>query len=375
MTELAEVLAVVHSRIEQYADKSIGEQNTKSILISPVLRALGWEMEDLDEVQLEFKRRSMDNPVDYALFVQRSARLFVEAKALGGNIADQRWAGQIMGYAAVAGVEWVCLTDGDSWHIYNSHVVVPVDQKLFRKVRISEDGAAASETLSLLSKERMRENLIDTLWKAHFVDRQLKAALEHSFGPEPDAALVRLLRKYAPRLSPLEIRAGLARTQIQFDFPAPPHGGAIGEPAVPEGRARGRRVTKAPTSDGRRRGQGTPWRHVTLTDLIAESLIRPPMELAKLYRGQNLSARVEADGQVSFRGKRYESLSTAAGVARVSVAGPFPDREYPQTNGWTFWQFRDEDGSRRELDLLRRRLHESRSSGVSPRVVGFERGS
>ena len=98
---------------------------------------------------------------------------------------------------------------------------------------------------------------------------------------------------------------------------------------------------------------------VSRDDAAGASLIRPPLELSKLYRGRDLSARVEADGQVSFQGKRYESLSTAAGVARVSVAGPFADREYPQTNGWTFWQFRDSDGKVRELDLLRRRLHES----------------
>jgi hypothetical protein len=190
--ELADVLGQVRARIEQYAGKAIGEQNTKGVLIAPVLRALGWDMENLEEVQLEYKRRSMDNPVDYALFVQRTPRLFVEAKGLGGNIADSKWAGQIMGYAVVAGVEWVCLTDGDSWHIYNSHVVVPVDQKLFRRVRISEDGAAAAETLSLLSKERMQENLIDSLWKAHFVDRQLRAragSWSHPIDSEAGSAL------------------------------------------------------------------------------------------------------------------------------------------------------------------------------------------
>lgn len=358
MAELAEVISIVRDRIEQYSDKAIGEQNTKSVLISPVLRALGWDMEDLDEVQLEYKRRAMDNPVDYALFVQRSARLFVEAKALGGNIADPKWSGQIMGYAVVAGVEWVCLTDGDSWHIYNSHVVVPVDQKLFRKVRISEDGAAASETLSLLSKERMRENLIDTLWKAHFVDRQIKTALERIFGPEPDAALVRLLRKHAPHLAPAEIRSGLVRAQIRFDFPGPPTETSTPVSARTERSSSKQGPTDEPTPARKHRGEGTPWRHITLIDLIAESLIRPPLELSKLYRGHLLSARVEADGQVSFQGKRYESLSTAAGVARVSVAGPFPDREYPQTNGWTFWRFRDSDGENRELDALRRRLYE-----------------
>ena len=357
MPELADVLGQVRARIEQYAGKAIGEQNTKGVLIAPVLRALGWDMENLEEVQLEYKRRSMDNPVDYALFVQRTPRLFVEAKGLGGNIADSKWAGQIMGYAVVAGVEWVCLTDGDSWHIYNSHVVVPVDQKLFRRVRISEDGAAAAETLSLLSKERMQENLIDSLWKAHFVDRQIRAALESSFGPEPDPGLIRLIRKQAAHLTPSEIRLGLARAQVRFDFPEMPSPAPTPPARVSVRRSERRSSAGRPTADSRTKG--TPWRNVTLTDLIAASLIRPPLELRKRYRGTQLTARVESDGQVAFQGKRYESLSTAAGVARVTVAGPFPDREYPQTNGWTFWQFRDDDGQYRELDILRRRLFDN----------------
>jgi hypothetical protein len=56
---------------------------------------------------------------------------------------------------------------------------------------------------------------------------------------------------------------------------------------------------------------------------------------------------------VSFGGESYDSLSTAAGMARKTViAGP-PDRPYPQTNGWTFWRFRDKTAGLREMDNLR----------------------
>jgi hypothetical protein len=61
-----------------------------------------------------------------------------------------------------------------------------------------------------------------------------------------------------------------------------------------------------------------------------------------------------------FNGKPYDSLSTAGGVARNSVAGPFPGRDVPQTNGWTFWQLRRPDGRLVPLDDLRRELHEGK---------------
>jgi hypothetical protein len=357
--DLAEALATVAQRIEQYAGKGIGEQNTKNTLIAPVLRALGWEMEDLEEVQLEYKRRAMDNPVDYALFIQRSPRLFVEAKALGASVSDSKWAGQIMGYAVVAGVEWVCLTDGDTWRIYNSHVVLPVDQKLFRSVRISEDAGRAAETLSLLSRDRMQENLIDALWKAHHIDYQIKTTLERMFHPDPEPGLVRLVRKHVPDLSPAEVRAGLTRAQLVFDFPAGPSAAPPEDERPTPQRSGGQRSRSSLAGSHVTRGSGTPWRTITLGDLISAGLVSPPLDLGRTYRGAHVSARVEADGRVSFQGRRFDSLSAAAGAARVSVAGPFPGRAYPQTNGWTFWLFRDADGRLKELDLLRRRLHTS----------------
>ena len=63
-----------------------------SSLMRSVLRALGWDVEDLEDVKLEYRRRPSDNPVDYALFILRTPRLFIEAKALGGHLDDGKWA-------------------------------------------------------------------------------------------------------------------------------------------------------------------------------------------------------------------------------------------------------------------------------------------
>ena len=60
--------------------------------------------------------------------------------------------------------------------------------------------------------------------------------------------------------------------------------------------------------------------------------------------------------RIVFNGVAYDSLSTAGGVARKSVAGSFPGREIPQTNGWTFWQCRGADGHLVTLDDLRHEL-------------------
>ena len=84
--------------------------------------ALGWDVGNLEEVSQEYKRRPKDKPVDYALFLLRTPKLFVEAKALGQSMDAPKWANQIMGYAAVGGVKWVVLSNGDEYQIYNACV-------------------------------------------------------------------------------------------------------------------------------------------------------------------------------------------------------------------------------------------------------------
>jgi hypothetical protein len=204
----------------QNRNENIGEQNTKAALIDPLLAALGWDVEDIDEVSREYRRKSQDNPVDYALFMLRSPRLFVEAKGLEKDLSDRKWISQVLGYATVVGVEWCVLTNGDEYRLYNAHAPVDVEQKLFRVVRISESDQEEYilETLELLSKEKMGDNLLNVLWKAHFIDRHVNRALGELLQND-DASLIRLIRKRTPELTPSDIRESLKRADIRIDFP------------------------------------------------------------------------------------------------------------------------------------------------------------
>src|SRR5262249_26254333 len=183
---------------------------TKAGLIAPVLRALGWDVEDLRQVHLEYRPRPADKPVDYALLINGQPRTFVEAKGLRQNLEDRKWTNQLMGYAAVAGVRWVVLTNGDEYRLYNAHAGVPVEEKLFRRIQVSSDSSEARATLALLSKESISE--LESLWQEDFVDRQVRSAVDSLFLPEADDGLVRLLRRRLPaELSAKQIRAALGR--------------------------------------------------------------------------------------------------------------------------------------------------------------------
>jgi hypothetical protein len=273
----------------------------------------------------------------------RAPRLFIEAKALGQNLEDRRWASQIMGYATVAGVEWVVLTNGDEYRLYNAHVAVAVEEKLFRSVKVTGEGLLAEDTLELLSKSRMQENRLEVLWKAHFVDRQIHDAIEDLFAADPDPGIVRLIKKRTANLSSGEIRASLARAELRLDFPIKLEPSVI-RPA--DKRGRGKREIAKP-------GNGGSVAEVSVFDLIQADLIRPPLELKKTYKRRELVARIESEGQITCLGETYDSLSMAAGVARASVIGVRPGRKFPPTNGWTFWKFQNADGELKEIDYLR----------------------
>jgi len=338
MAELSVVLEAVRTKIARYQGKQINEQNTKTALIQPVLEALGWDVGNLEEVQQEYKRRPRDKPVDYALLLLRTPRLFVEAKALGQDLSDRKWANQIMGYATVAGVEWVVITNGDEYRVYNACAAVPVEEKLFRAVKVTDHESPGEEILQLLSKDRMSENQIEILWKAHFVDRQVQAALEKVFSMVPDPSLVRLLSKRAKELSPADIRASLGRLQVSFDFPVQPE-----SPSV-----RGRTASAAAKKAWQTRRQT---QDVSLVDLISAGILSEPLELIKEYKGRRFQAELCSDGTVRYDGKTYESCSRAASVARSSVLG-----RRVNTNGWWWWRYRDESGNLHKLDDARQRF-------------------
>jgi len=255
------------------------------------------------------------------------------------------------------------LTNGDEYRIYNAHAPVAAEERLFRSVRISEtESKFLADTLLLLSKEMMRGTLLDDLWKAHFVDRNVRAALD-SLLADQDTGLARLIQKRAAALTPADIHASLKRAKVSIDFPAP---SASPVPVVP-GPVAGKQEDAASRHEAGKKAWETMklMADATLDNLIATGLVRPPLEVERDYKGVHVTAVIEQNGKVVFAGEAYDSLSTAGGMARKQVVGAPPDRPYPQTNGWQFWQYRDEHGELHAVEHLRKRyLDRGRETGV-----------
>ena len=317
---LEEILSKLRKKISRFRESrtSIGEENTKITLVEPLLAALGWDVDEPEEVYREYRKKPQDSPVDYALCLLRTPRLFVEVKSLKKNLDDRKWASQVLGYATVVGVEWCVLTNGDDYYLYNAHASVDVEEKLFRRVRISDQTSDdfTLDTLDLLAKPKLSEKRLTLLWEAHHVDRQVQATIEKLWEGK-DPGFVRLLRKHSRGLSPSDIRASLERSRIKVDFPiksTPPLGKKKKEI----------RERKAPTRK----------RDPTVADLPTQRKIELPLLDEIMKRGGTIEVRIQRDEIADVLAKKFH-LSEHQVTARTKLGGT---TLWKNRIAWTRWR-------------------------------------
>ena len=95
------------------------EYSTRILLIDPVLRKLGWNVEDPELVRLEVElARPRGLRADYVLLERGAPVAIVEAKSFGRDLRGGRFLGQAVEYAGYAGVQLFVITDGNIWQLY-----------------------------------------------------------------------------------------------------------------------------------------------------------------------------------------------------------------------------------------------------------------
>jgi Restriction Enzyme Adenine Methylase Associated len=198
----------------------------------------------------------------------------------------------------------------------------------------------------------MGDNLLNVLWKAHFIDRHVSQALGELLQND-DASLIRLIRKRTPELTPSEIRESLKRADIHIEFPVVSVSSRSAAREVEDDAA----LTTELVEKEERQQKTINIPGGQIVDLIRTNLIQPPLNLEKQYKGRHLEAVIQQDGTILFDGETYRNPSPAAGFARKSIiGGPVGSKGYPPTNGWTFWKYHDpQTGRLEEIDVLRQR--------------------
>ena len=104
---------------EHFSECKNSETNTIQFLVEPVLRGLGWEIDDPEQVFREYKPH-IKNRVDIALLEGGIPRVMVEAKRLDRDY-DPAYRQQIDRYASFMDEGIAVLTNGRFWHISLVH--------------------------------------------------------------------------------------------------------------------------------------------------------------------------------------------------------------------------------------------------------------
>jgi len=140
--------------------KSYNEEMTKKDFILPLFRALGWSVEDSEEVTAEEKISK--GRVDYAFRIQSIPKLFLEAKSLREDLEKTEFAEQAINYAWHKGATWAILTDFEGIKVFNAEWKSsnPL-QNLFFSLNCSQF-LDRFEQLWLLSRESLESGVIDT---------------------------------------------------------------------------------------------------------------------------------------------------------------------------------------------------------------------
>ncbi|PKL92980.1 MAG: hypothetical protein CVV21_01140 [Candidatus Goldiibacteriota bacterium HGW-Goldbacteria-1] len=128
--ELQKLVDLFEKEMKSGEAMELNEANTKSTFIEPLLRLLGWDTNNHNEVCLEdaISRKR----VDYSVRYNGRVEFFVEAKQVSVNLEDKKFINQAIGYGySRKDVPFVVLTDFEGFKLFD--VTVKPDIRNIRK--------------------------------------------------------------------------------------------------------------------------------------------------------------------------------------------------------------------------------------------------
>jgi hypothetical protein len=150
---MIELLRDIETRLESRSYSN--EAAVREGIVVPILRALGWNTFDPNEVRPEHPNPA--GRVDYAL-MQRGARpaVLIEVKAVGRSLEGDR---QLFGYCFEEGVPLAVLTDGSSWNFYLPAGVGRIDERRIYSLQLTDRSPEEAERV--FNRYLARDRVLD----------------------------------------------------------------------------------------------------------------------------------------------------------------------------------------------------------------------
>ena len=172
---LKETLEMVVERMKKY--RSLYEQNemaVRSQIIEPILRGLGWDVENPEEVQPNVSTE--EGIPDYSLLKGDKKVLFIEAKKLSVDIEQREVIRQLAKYCFGEGMRYGVLTNGAIWILFRAFQEgTTMSERIVWKIDIESDELTASvRRLNTVSKDNIdvieklikKLQILDEIWQS-----------------------------------------------------------------------------------------------------------------------------------------------------------------------------------------------------------------
>lgn len=158
MVDLKETIKVMIQKMKKY--RSLYEQNeaaVRSQIVEPIIRGLGWNIENPEEVQPNVTTE--EGIPDYSLLKNNKKVLFIESKKLSIDIEQRQAIRQLAKYCFGEGMKYGVLTNGVIWILFRAFQEgTTMAERIVWKNDIENNNIAATiRRFNTISKE----NIID----------------------------------------------------------------------------------------------------------------------------------------------------------------------------------------------------------------------
>ena len=175
MNNLNEALTPIIEKIKKF--RSLYEQNEMAVrdqIVNPILRSLGWNPENPEEVQPNVSTE--EGVPDYSLMKNGKKILFVEAKKLSVDIEQREVIRQLAKYSFSEGTKYGVLTNGAVWILIRSFEEgTTLTERIVWKADLeNEELLAVSRKIVAISKTNIEHievlvkkvQILDEIWQS-----------------------------------------------------------------------------------------------------------------------------------------------------------------------------------------------------------------
>ena len=332
------------SRKRRFAKK---EATTRSYLVDPFIEALGYTVNDPEDVEQEFTADigKQSEQVDYAIMRDRRPIIFVEVKQANISLSDNHAAQLRRYYGTKTDVRLSILTNGVEYRFYAD----------LEKPNVMDDEPYLVIDMRLFDEKQI--DVLKVLTKSEFdLERAISVAITSKYRNRMHDVMSKELDPLSDELVEFFIRkvySGRLTQRVASEF----------TPLVREAwhkfvDQKNARHAQTKSDFGKTRDKANPEKDKIKPFDQTETVISRDSRQIPVYavwRGHSFEAMLVFD-ESNHRGSRitYMGLTaTPSKTALKAIRSVVPD--FKAINGWDFWKLRDPNGNReRRISDLRR---------------------